>query len=305
MTISVEPARTRAQLESFLAVGSVVHPGPKPDVATLEHELAIEPRTRFLLASLDGVTVATGVGKPSSIGDALYAMVRVLPGYRLRGVGTTVLASLSRHARTAECGSLIGRLREDDEDARRFVAHRGFTVLSRECPVALDLTRYERPPSGPPAGVALVSLAERPDLVEAAYEVEAETIRDIPVGPEAPTPRSYAAWRAETIECPRRAARPVARCARAGRGDRLVGARCPRRRGGGGREPPHRGAACCPRPGGRDGTQARAGSPGKARRARRIETVNDEENIPMRAVNARLGFQAEPAWLLVRGPLVG
>jgi predicted GNAT superfamily acetyltransferase len=47
----------------------------------------------------------------------------------------------------------------------------------------------------------------------------------------------------------------------------------------------------------------------QARRARqagflRIETVNDENNAPMRAVNARLGFEAEPIWLLVRGPLV-
>ena len=305
MTISVEPARTRAQLEAFLAIGSAVHPGPKPDVATLEHELAIEPRTRFLLASLDGVVVATGVGKPSSIGDALYAMVRVLPGYRLRGVGTAVLASLSRHARTAEYGSLIGRLREDDEDARRFVAHRGFAVLSRECPVSLDLTRFEPSPSGPPAGVALVSLAERPDLVEAAYEVEAETIRDIPVGPEAPTPRSYAAWRAETLDAP--GALPDLSLV-ALDGDEVIGW------SGlvalGGEEGVAENLLTGVRRAARGRGVATALKLEQARRAklaglRRIETVNDEENAPMRAVNARLGFQAEPAWLLVRGPLVG
>ena len=113
MTISVEPAGTPAELATFLAIGAEVHAGPWPDVATLEHELATEPRTRFLLASLDGVPVASGVGKPSSIGDALYAMVRVLPGYRHRGVGTAVLAALSRHAEAVERGSLIGRVQED------------------------------------------------------------------------------------------------------------------------------------------------------------------------------------------------
>ncbi len=46
----------------------------------------------------------------------------------------------------------------------------------------------------------------------------------------------------------------------------------------------------------------------QARRAkeaglRRIETTNDKANAPMRAVNGRLGFEAEPVWLLVRGPL--
>ena len=54
MTISVEPAGTEAELATFLAIGAEVHSGPWPDVATLEHELATEHRTRFLLASLDG-----------------------------------------------------------------------------------------------------------------------------------------------------------------------------------------------------------------------------------------------------------
>src|SRR3954468_19408878 len=139
MTISVESAQTRGELATLLAIGAAVHPGPWPDVATLEHDLATEPTTRFLLASYDGVPVASGVGKRSSIGDAMYAMVRVLPGYRCRGVGTAVLAALSRHARAFGHGSLIGRLREDDEAARGFVERRGFILVSRECPVVLDL----------------------------------------------------------------------------------------------------------------------------------------------------------------------
>jgi RimJ/RimL family protein N-acetyltransferase len=36
---------------------------------------------------------------------------------------------------------------------------------------------------------------------------------------------------------------------------------------------------------------------------RRIVTANDEANAPMRSVNARLGYEPEPAWLLLRGPL--
>jgi predicted GNAT superfamily acetyltransferase len=43
----------------------------------------------------------------------------------------------------------------------------------------------------------------------------------------------------------------------------------------------------------------------RARQAglRWIETTNDEGNAPMRAVNARLGLEPLPAWLLLRGPL--
>src|SRR3954453_20237298 len=73
MTISVESAQTRGELATLLAIGAAVHPGPWPDVATLEHDLATEPTTRFLLASYDGAPVASGVGKRSSIGDAMYA----------------------------------------------------------------------------------------------------------------------------------------------------------------------------------------------------------------------------------------
>ena len=247
--------------------------------------------------------VASGVGKPSSIGDALYAMARVLPGYRRHGVGTAVLAALSRHAQAVESGSLIGRVQEEDEASRRFVEQRGFILVSRECPVALDLTRLGGPPPPePPAGVVITSIAERPDLVRAAYEVEVETIGDIPVGPEAPTPRAFAAWRTETLDAP--GALPDLSLV-ALEGDDVVGWSGLLALGEDGEAEnlltgvrrSHRGRGI-----------ATALKREQARRAkeaglRRIETTNDEANAPMRAVNARLGFEAEPAWLLVRGPL--
>ena len=297
MTISVEPAQTPAQLATLLAIGAEVHAGPWPDVATLEHELVTEARTRLLLASLDGIPVATGVGKPSSIGDALYAMARVLPGYRRRGIGA-VLGALSRHAETVGRRSLLGRVREDDEASRRFVECRGFILVSRECPVALDLTRFDDPPPEPPAGVVIASLAERPDLVQAAYEVEVETIGDIPVGPEAPTPRSFAEWRADTLDAP--GALPALSLV-ALDGDDVVGW------SGivavGGEEGVAENLLTGVRRSARGRGIATALKREQARRAkeaglRRIGATNDDENAPMRAVNARLGF--EP----VRGPLV-
>ena len=142
--IHVAPARSRGELVSFLAIGDIVHPGPRPSVDGLEHELATGADTVFLLASIGGTPVGTGVGKSSSVGDAYYTMVRVLPDRRGVGVGTAVLAALADRARSAGRGSLIGRLREDDVEARRFVDHRGFSVLSRECPVSLDLSRQNR-----------------------------------------------------------------------------------------------------------------------------------------------------------------
>jgi RimJ/RimL family protein N-acetyltransferase len=36
-----------------------------------------------------------------------------------------------------------------------------------------------------------------------------------------------------------------------------------------------------------------------------LETGNDEANAPMRAVNARLGYQPLPDEVVMRGPLIG
>ena len=147
----------------------------------------------FLLAWRGAEAVGAGVGKTSSVGDAYYTMARVPRAYRRAGVGTALLAALSERARTADRGSLIGRLREDDDEARRFVERRGFQVLSRECPVALDLSRFDEPARVLP-GVEIVSLAERPDLLEAAYGVHSIALRDVPVGTEAPSAAPYGEW---------------------------------------------------------------------------------------------------------------
>jgi GNAT superfamily N-acetyltransferase len=301
--LRIAPARTPSELGSFLSIGRIVHPGPMPSVDGLLHELETSPETVFLLASLGDVAVGTGVGKTSSVGDAYYSMARVLPARRGAGVGTAILSSLSDHARRAGRRSLIGRLREDDAAARRFVERRGFSVLSRECPVVLDLSSFEEPAGEPPVGVEIASLAERPDLVAAAYAVDASALRDVPVGSEAPSARPYEEWVAATVDAPD--ALPGLSLVALVDGE-VVGWAGLRALSG------EEGAAENLLTGVLREARGRGIATGlkieQARRAKqagflRIETVNDEANAPMRAVNARLGYEAEPVWLLVRGPL--
>lgn len=300
--IAIAAAETDDELAAFQRVVTGVHPGPGVGVPTLRHLLETTPDAVLLLAGVDDVVVGAGTGMRSSIGDALYAMCRVLPEHRRRGVGTALLAALSVHARAYGCGSLIGRLLEDDAEAWAFAEHRGFTVLSRECRVALDLSCLDDEPMGPPVGVELVSVAERPDLVRAAYEVHATALRDVPVGAEAPIARPFDEWRASTIDAPD--ALPALSLV-ALVGDEVVGwsgleaTAYPEVAENGltGVLPPWRGRGIA--------TALKHEQALRAKRAglRRIETTNDEANTPMRAVNARLGFEPEPAWLLVRGPL--
>ena len=301
--LRIAPARTRDELTAFLTIGRAVHPGPKPSVDGLEHELATSANTVFLLAWLADAAVAGGTGKTSSVGDAYFTMVRVLPAYRRAGVGTALLAALSERARTADRGSLIGRLREDDDEAHRFVERRGFQVLSRECPVALDLSRFGEPARVLP-GVEIFSLAERPDLLEAAYGVHSIALRDVPVGTEAPSAAPYGEWLAETVEAP--GALPGLSLVALLDGE-AVGWSGLAELAGQERTAENLLTGVLPEARGRG--IATALKVEQARRAReagflRIETVNDEANAPMRAVNARLGFEAEPVWLLMRGPLV-
>jgi len=301
--LRVAPARTRDELKRFLEIGEAVHPGPKPSVDGLEHELATSASTVFLLAWRGDEAVGAGVGKTSSVGDAYYTMVRVPPAHRRAGVGTALLESLSERARTAGRGSLIGCLREDDDEARRFVEALGFEGLSRECPVALDLARFDAEARIPP-GVEIVSLAERPDLLEAAYRVDSIALRDVPVGSEAPSAAPYGEWLAETVEAP--GALPGLSLVALLDGE-AVGWSGLAELAGQERTAENLLTGVLPEARGRG--IATALKVEQARRAKqagflRIETVNDEENAAMRAVNARLGFEAEPIWLLMRGPLV-
>ena len=196
--------------------------------------------------------------------------------------------------RRSRAESLLGRVQEADEASKRFVEQRGFILVSRECRVALDLTRFGGPPPEPPAGVAIASIAERPDLERAAYEVEVETIGDIPVGPEAPTPRPFAAWRTETIEVP--GALPGLSLV-ALEGDDVVGWSGLVALGEeGGPRPPHRGAAERPWPGHRDSDEARAGP---AREGGRAASDRDDERRGKRTDACR----RRPAWLRGRARL--
>ncbi len=301
-SIRIAAATTDDDLRSFQTVVEAVHPGSGATPALLRHELETQHETVFLVASLDGRLVGAGTGKASSLGDALYAMARVVPAYRRRGVGGELTRRLSTHAQELGCGSLVGRVLEDDLESRSFLERRGFSTVSRECPAALDLTRIPTARPTPPAGVEIVSLAERPDVVEAAYAVEAEAVIDIPIGAERLAPRPYTGWLADTVESPDALLdlSLVAVC-----GGEVVGWSGLASTGEGGvaenqltgvrRAFRARGIA----------TALKREQAWRARAAglRRIETTNDEANDPMRAVNARLGFEPEPTWLTVRGPL--
>jgi GNAT superfamily N-acetyltransferase len=277
--------------------------GDVVDLDEIAHVIETDSEGAWLLASGAGESVGCGVGRPSSIQSSLYTMVRVLPEHRGRGIGHQIYEALSAHARTLGRDSMWGRIREDDEESRRFAQNRGFREASREYEVVLD-TADANVTGDPPDGIELVSLAERPELAEAVHRVDCEVSGDVP-RPEGddfePTP--YERWRDLYLEGP--GAVPQALIA-ALEGDEVVGYTGLRRRG-----------AISPvaenlltavrRPWRRRGI-AVALKREQVARARdagieQIYTTNDETNVGMRGVNARLGYRAAPTYIVVSGPL--
>ena len=256
-----------------------------------------------LLALEDGRAV--GVGRVFEPGDmrgrgVAAAFVGVLAETRGRGVGTALYRGVSEHARALGKDELQGETWEDEHEALAYFGRRGFREIERFDCVRLDLTAASVPEPAPPAGVELVTRAERPDLVPAMYEVALEAWPDMPS--EDPLGASYDDWYGfEILHAARRADLTflaladgevvgyASAYANPGREDAwhlMTGVKKRWRR---------RGVASALK-----AAQIRA-----ARDAgfRGLVTFNEMRNEPMRALNARLGYRPLPAQIRLRGPV--
>ena len=302
MDLRFETPSTSRQYEQWAAVLGQVS-GDVFDVDEIAHFISSDTESAFLLVLGGDEALGCGVGRPSSIQSSLYAMVRVLPEHRRQGVGTRIYEALSEHAGRLGRESLWGRVREDDAASRDFVRNRGFREAGREYEVVLDTAQAEACPE-PATGIDLVSLAERPDLERAVYEVDCEVGGDVP-RPEGDDfeGQPFDRWREQYLEGP--GAVPDAMIA-ALAGDAVVGYTGLRRRGASSpvaenmltavrREWRRRGIA----------TALKREQVVRARAAgiEQIFTTNDETNAGMRGVNASLGYRPAPTQIVVSGPL--
>jgi mycothiol synthase len=299
MSIRLEAPSGPADLEAWKNILWRVS-GLAMGVDEIEHFHATDRESRWILAFLDDLPVGIGVGRPSSLAGANFAMVRVLPEARRQGVGTALLESISEHARAAGRRELWGRIRADDPGSLEFAEERGFRETGRERDVVLDV---ERAPIGVAhvPGIEFTTLAERPDLVRAVYELDVEVTPDVPAHGDQ-EPMTFERWHASNLEGP--GAMPEAYVV-ALDGDHVVGYTGLRRRGSDTAEAENL-LTAVRRPWRRRGI-------GSALKQRQIErarvagveqifTTNDEANAPMRGVNAQLGYEPLPEIVVVSGP---
>ena len=229
----------------------------------------------------------------------------VVPEARRAGIGSALLDVLSEAARAAGKTGFRTMLSEVHAEGHRFLAARGFVEVDRMRQVRLDLRGLEVPPVVPPPGIALVTLAERPGLVPAVHGVAMETFPTIPTSGEPMDAGSLDEFVAREVE---RAGVPgdafeVALDEASGE---AVGYASLVLSPGSTTVAYHAMTAVRPAYRGRGiatalkrATIAWAIGHG----LETLETSNDVDNVPMRAVNAALGYEPMPDLIGLQGPL--
>ncbi len=208
-----------------------------------------------------------------------------------------MLRAARDHARSIDLERIWGRIDATDTGSLPFAEHHGLAQSGREWISALELAGAP-PPLPPPPGVTVVSLAERADLIGAAYDVYSECLPDMPsASPMRAEP--FHEWVSQTLEGP--AALPEGAMV-ALAGDAVIGQAALTLEGGEGtaehltcvrRDWRGRGVARALR----SAQIAWAGQAG----IERLVTSNDAPNAAMLAVNQRLGYQVVSEGVLVEG----
>lgn len=307
-----EATGSDADLETIVAIVNATSPEESISVEELRWRDTTYPGGKRFLAWADRRAVGAGaVGRifvyPPEF-DGLWATISVLPSARRQGIGGVILATVSAVAREAGKSALHVPASEARPDGIAFLAHRGFTEYERSKAVELRLAGMSPPAVEPPTGIVITSLAERPDLVAGVHAVAIEAFADIPGGEQPLVAGTLAEFRAREVDRPqiphdaftlaldaesgavvgyaslllipdpvvRRAWHDMTAVARAWRGRGVARAL-------------------------KLATIGWAVEHGMAA----LETGNDTDNAPMRAVNARLGYRPLADMLTMRGPVTG
>ena len=297
-----------ADFEAAARVFTATAPDEPRDAAFVRWARDLHPGAALFLAETpEGQAVGVAdVGRifvlPAEY-DAYWMSLGVVPEARLRGVGGRLLASVSGVARAAGKVALETMVSTARPEALAFLEHRGFGIIETAKAVRLDLAGRREPTVELPAGIRIVTLAERPDLLPGAHAVAVVAFPDIP-GSEPMAAGSFEEFRARDVESPGN--RADAFFMAVDGDDRVVGyanLNVPESRPEVGM---HDMTAVLPEARGRGiaGALKRATIAWAIRQGLvALETTNDIDNAPMRTINEGLGYRPLPDRFLMRGPL--
>jgi GNAT superfamily N-acetyltransferase len=296
--LAITRAVNDRDLEDMIEVRRTASPERTPPrIENLRHNMGRAQNT-FLIAREGRRPVACGFVWTDLPDARAEAHLVVVPAARGRGIGSALLAEFGARARADGKSELEGEAREDDGDSRAFLEHRGYRAVGGEKWLSLDLSTADGLAATIPPGISIVTRVERPDLTEALFEVAQEGVADIP---GSPGPGTYEHFVSIEIERPTRRA-DLFFIALAG--DEPVGYATLDDFG----RDAHNGLTAVKRAWRRRGiaTALKRTQIAAAKQAgfRRLVTGSEERNVPMRSLNAKLGYRPEPSLntVVFRGP---
>ncbi len=150
----------------------------------------------------DGVILGSGVGAIFAYrARRVVTLITVLAGQRRRGAGTALHEAISMWASGRGVRELEVSVSSNDPESLSFAQRRGFTEERREVGLVLSLVGVSPPQVQPPAGIEVVTWAQRPELARGMYEVDFETHPDIP-GFEDVAVEPFEDWMAHHMQRP-------------------------------------------------------------------------------------------------------
>lgn len=171
--IAIRVAESDADLAAWIEVRRSVR-ADEP-AGSVERLRALEtPRRLLLLAHKGGELAGSGLADRSDTGQGFVAP-RVLLEWRRRGVGAALLERLLAHVRAY--GFDRARSHVDDEGSLAFAWRHGFEEVDRQ--VEQVRTLGDEPDAGSFDGVELVSVEERPELLERAFPLAEQGYADL------------------------------------------------------------------------------------------------------------------------------
>lgn len=255
-----------------------------------------------LVAWADGQPVGFGFAGTWPGGEShprLEALIGVGPTHGRRGIGSALFRTLSDHARDLGKTGFQFEVVEDRGDALAFLLNRAYTEVGRELQFEMDLVDAAPPSSEPPAGIEIVTRAQRPDLVPGMYEVALDAVPDIP-GSEG-GPGRFEDWHAFEIERPNHLPEM---CFIATHRDEVVGFATLQVFEG---DAAHHGGTLVKRAwrgrGIARALTARQIDAAKATGFRRLHCETEARNEPMRRLLEHLGYGSLPSVIGLQGPL--
>ena len=179
--VEVRPCANRAEEERSLAIYNAVWPRDAVSMVEVDAFKTMMSDYEDHLALIDGEAAGSAaVGITPRRPGVAYVLLTVRPDARGQGSGSALYRAASAWLRERGVQEIDAPVPEDDAESLAFAARRGFVEAERSSYLVLELAGYAPRPVDPPAGVEIVSLAERPELAPGIYTVACEAYPDVP-----------------------------------------------------------------------------------------------------------------------------